>query len=81
MTALFGAAAHHSAARERLRRAYKAARAEKSKATLEAYHDPGARRWLPKGDEVAIDRASPEADKEAAADAQRWQIATQVSEL
>ena len=73
--ALFGPSERHGAARGRLRRLFREARAEKSAAIVaRAKPDPAGARWIVEGDQFVLDRTSRPTDKRAAADPIRQQL-------
>jgi Leucine-rich repeat (LRR) protein len=71
LRALFGPSDRHAAAREELRLAFLAARAEKF---AHAKPDPAGPTWVAKGDQLAIDRTTTPSDAAAAANPVRQQL-------
>jgi hypothetical protein len=75
LRALFGPRDRHAESRERLRKAFQAARAEKHAAVIaRAKPDPAGQRWVVEGEQLVIDRTERLTDRRAAKDPLRQQL-------
>jgi Leucine-rich repeat (LRR) protein len=84
LRALFGhnRSERNAEARERLRKAFQAARAEKTAAVItRAKPDPAGQMWVVEGDQLVIDRTGRLTDRRAAKDPLRQQLQVAVREF
>jgi hypothetical protein len=84
LRALFGhtRSERNAEARERLRKAFQAARAEKTAAVItRAKPDPAGQTWVVEGDQLVIDRTGRLTDRRAAKDPLRQQLQVAVREF